>query len=517
MLEYELDIAQQHLDEGDHVIFLCCDGRVEFCSANNNSWKKPKKRYCMECQSRVRNGLSWLDAGSGKLTIQNKNYIGESELESYALQCEYLINNLDKIIKDQEFNIDLRNHYVCALSGLISDLVISNIDVTLYKKEFGKELRSAIDCDFSAMYSLQKYDPDLVYIYNGRIPAYNPVMKICKEKGYKFYVYEYPIYLYEDPLLTEGYYPHDLVRLSKHLKEISSASVIPINQQIQLGESWLRKRVEGASIDLSTSYIKNQNNLQLPSNWSTDEFNLVFFTSTEHEFKMVEEVLGKNFFTTQIDCIQQIVSKLDLDRMRVTIRMHPNSMKDQGFVDSFRNFGRVNRVEIIAPESPIDSYSLIKHANLVITFGSTIGVESAYLGIPTFSLGSAIYDDFEICQKYSRLEDVLIGIQEIFDNVHIAKNFRGHSKDQACMYAYAYMHAGKKAKYLQRDTYFGGCMTRGNCKTEIKASVAVRLFNRFIDLRVRLMHGISLFLSNKKLRIQFLKNPMKNIINLISY
>ena len=61
MLEYELDIMQRELDAGNNVIFLYCRGDQKSCPANKE-WANstPKKRYCIECKSRVEKGIDWL-------------------------------------------------------------------------------------------------------------------------------------------------------------------------------------------------------------------------------------------------------------------------------------------------------------------------------------------------------------------------------------------------------------------------------------------------------------------------
>ena len=45
----------------------------------------------------------------------------------------------------------------------------------------------------------------------------------------------------------------------------------------------------------------------------------------------------------------------------------------------------------IDAKSPVDSYELMKAADIVVTYGSTVGVESAYLGKPTIVMGPSAY------------------------------------------------------------------------------------------------------------------------------
>jgi hypothetical protein len=44
-------------------------------------------------------------------------------------------------------------------------------------------------------------------------------------------------------------------------------------------------------------------------------------------------------------------------------------------------------------QSPIDSYTLMRQADIVVTYGSTTGVEAAYAGKPVIVMGPSAYDE----------------------------------------------------------------------------------------------------------------------------
>ena len=81
----------------------------------------------------------------------------------------------------------------------------------------------------------------------------------------------------------------------------------------------------------------------------------------------------------------------------IWIRLHPHLKGRLGNsqVSELRSLGRDN-VYIIEPEHDVDSYALIENCKNVITFGSTIGLESAFMGVNTILLGRAIYEDMGI-------------------------------------------------------------------------------------------------------------------------
>lgn len=55
----------------------------------------------------------------------------------------------------------------------------------------------------------------------------------------------------------------------------------------------------------------------------------------------------------------------------------------------------------IGPHSPVDSYALMQAADVVFTYGSTSGVEAAFLGRPVVIMGPSAYDRLGFGQKIS--------------------------------------------------------------------------------------------------------------------
>jgi hypothetical protein len=65
-----------------------------------------------------------------------------------------------------------------------------------------------------------------------------------------------------------------------------------------------------------------------------------------------------------------------------------------------------------APESPIDSYALLETADVVVTFGSTIGIESTYYGRPSVMLGRCLYQGLGSCYEPATHEEAVALIRQ---------------------------------------------------------------------------------------------------------
>ena len=56
-------------------------------------------------------------------------------------------------------------------------------------------------------------------------------------------------------------------------------------------------------------------------------------------------------------------------------------------------------VTLIAPESPVDTYALVDAADIVVTSGSTIGLEAVYWRRPSILLRPCEYDELDAAHR----------------------------------------------------------------------------------------------------------------------
>jgi len=60
----------------------------------------------------------------------------------------------------------------------------------------------------------------------------------------------------------------------------------------------------------------------------------------------------------------------------------------------------------VVPQSPVDSYALMRAADVVFTYGSTSGVEAAFLGRPVVIMGPSAYDRLGFGKKISTESEI---------------------------------------------------------------------------------------------------------------
>jgi len=118
---------------------------------------------------------------------------------------------------------------------------------------------------------------------------------------------------------------------------------------------------------------------------------VTFFSSSDSEIITAgPDNFGYNAWSSQFDAFIDIIHiiKKFQSELELTIRLHPNLLNySSSDRDRWCNLlSCIDDIRYIPPSSTLDSYSLACDSDIVLTYGSTIGVESLFLNKPTISL-----------------------------------------------------------------------------------------------------------------------------------
>ena len=84
--------------------------------------------------------------------------------------------------------------------------------------------------------------------------------------------------------------------------------------------------------------------------------------------------------------------------------MHPNL---QGVTYKYHTeLYNLDNIQVIRANEKINSYELIKKADLVITFGSSIGIEACYLKKPVIALGGSFFYHLDYAYKPRTIKEL---------------------------------------------------------------------------------------------------------------
>jgi fructose-specific component phosphotransferase system IIB-like protein len=132
----------------------------------------------------------------------------------------------------------------------------------------------------------------------------------------------------------------------------------------------------------------------------------------------------------------------------LVIRLHPSLQNkpesDLRYWDPLD--GR--NVVVVRPESEVDSYALAESADLVITYGSTMGVEAAFLGKPVLSLCDTEYCGLDIVYEPQTSEEVLALLGQSF--------LPPKPRNNCLPYGYYFLTFGIPFRFYQPESLFEG-------------------------------------------------------------
>ena len=181
--------------------------------------------------------------------------------------------------------------------------------------------------------------------------------------------------------------------------EMSKSLSVELEYELQNNErSHVKKILDNAQIWLESNATDKKFNHFLTKtnsdfNSQTDKKIAVIFTSSIGEFKS-NKGLDTNGWDSQLEAIVETSKYLALHDYEVLVRIHPNA-GNNSFID-LKNLVSTLKKHMITFYSPWDkvsSYELLKRADVVFTWGSTIGLESSARGIPTYLFGRSYYDE----------------------------------------------------------------------------------------------------------------------------
>lgn len=435
--ETELEIAQRHLEAGDRVELVACQGSLACCDFN----PQRESTGCDACVGRRRAGVGLL-VGSVRLSRLSE---GRSNLR---IPDEITAS----VAALKAFRVDHFDIGYAVLSSLVSICRDPQPDLKLHRALIERLVRAAHSTYLGTLNYCRRHRPDRVYVFNGRFAAARAVLRACEAAGVDCWIHERgcDIHHYQ---LFENRLPHDIEYMQRRMADAWRAAESTPNRE-EVAAAWFTDRV--ARIERNWhSFVKDQSLGRLPRGWSDRDRNIAVFTSSEDEFVSIGESWRNPLYPSQSAALQQIVADLErIDRrIRLYVRVHPNlknlaNAQLQAVLDLSHP-----RVTVIPPEDPVDTYSLLRQSEKVVTFGSSVGIEGVFWGRPSILLGPCFYRGFPgVCEPRSHAEAIeMIGGQ-------LAPPV---DRSGALKYGYWFQTHGERFRHFEATGFFEGRF-RGN-------------------------------------------------------
>jgi Capsule polysaccharide biosynthesis protein len=469
--ETDLELAEDYLQQGYEVLFLTCNRDVPSCDLN------PKHEFgkCYRCLSRQDSGINWLkkDDSSRKLWVKSFYWIEEKQKQT-----------IDSILK-QSFNTakDLRNLVVddsdiglSVLSSIVSILREPNPDLTCYQELVQSQLITALTVHFSIMNHLQNYRPDEFILYNGRLSVLRPALRVAQQLGIQSYVHELAGVL-DRYSLTSNTSTHDLKFMKELIHDFYYESSLPPEEKRDIAASWFEERQ--VNQDSSGFYFTKSQEIGLvPDSIKSSTLSVSIFISSEDE--MVAIGGWENpYYEDQNDGLEKIFSDFSNDEdVQFILRIHPHLKNVDNSQTRYLNAfgGRFKNVEVVSADSKVSTYSLLQSSDIVIAFGSTIGIEACYQKKAIILLGRAMYEDAKSLIKPKSHED-LIQILRTSIRSKQPPEVEVHEPDWIA-YGFFQKCYGKSFKFVRHRDLYQVELHRQGIISRIQANIPSRILAR---------------------------------------
>jgi hypothetical protein len=264
----------------------------------------------------------------------------------------------------------------------ISKSLVSNIKFAIKQTEL-------------ALYNLEQFNIDTVFLANGRQPTQATITLAFRNSGTDVVLYE-----------SGGGYIYPSV-LKKRLDYFltSPANSEELRQKIMCKSFFQKGNLELAKVVHEN--ILKRDLIPYKLNYLTDEptsfdlqeknngRNFAFFATSEWEISILQgkaqEAIRNSEFPNQVAAVQAIVDLLN-DGDRLYLRLHPSDPGNHAEAESKWDAFKANpKVTMFLPSSRINSYEIAQEMDANFVWASFLGFELALRGIPSAVLGDAVY------------------------------------------------------------------------------------------------------------------------------
>jgi len=237
---------------------------------------------------------------------------------------------------------------------------------------------------------LKENPVDLVAVPNGR----NPDQVAIKHAAINFqtsYVHFERCFRGAGRLFFQSFQTQDTKKMNKYFAELlESYNAKELHKAKEWSKSWLLKQSGSISANPFITFISKGSERK----YAIKSKGLVpiFTSSIDERFSNLGIDLNK--WESQTQALVSVSKRITSLGYSTITRIHPNTgWKSWRELIELVSALRNANLRYILPWENVSSYDLLESAPLVVTWGSTLALESTARGIPTFNLGFSRFDE----------------------------------------------------------------------------------------------------------------------------
>jgi len=496
-LETELEIADEHIKKEYDVTLLSCMGGLTTCPDN----PKHRKLKCLSCTSRLHAGYTWL--GKDRATLKRMYNVSNEQRRHINKLMAQPLNCWDDL---RLIQIDGDDVGEAAFSELVSHIRETHPNFNKKNIVFAmKLLENAMIVHFSILNNLIEEKPDKFILFNGRISPYRPALRVGVSLGIDTKVFEV-VGNFGQYILTDMTYPHDIVNIGKQYLMTYERSTHTEDEKNEIALKWFTNRVEGDSTEQYLFTQKQKKGYGLYDMKNVSTLKVGIFISSEDEILAIAECKSP-FYEDQNNAIAKIADDLKNEDISLIVRGHPNliglnNAQTKGLLEVCSSRSNIT---YIPPESKVSTYELIDACDVVLVFGSTVGIEAVHKGKPTILMGQAIYKGFGGNIEPDSHEELIKILKESAELGHVPEQYVPSDEAMrraATIYAFGLLEFGIQQKYQKPKNFHEiHWIEKDGVRTYIRPHIIYRvtdLIYRIVGIPRRLFHR---FIRNLKMHL----------------
>ena len=385
-------------NEHDEIYWCYCHKALSACYGNLNGCPS----VCDFCHSMYKRYAKEYGKGVHMIPIDRKNFVHGSH--SWQFDSVEQIKSI--VYRDVYIGYGILSMYL----SYTRDLDIKDIDgFRNYFTPIVSEICDYVDYVYDL---LDQIRPDEIISFNGRFFDNRLFYDVAKALGIKYTALEvlFSNGMRGKPLKKVrfvGGLPHSIIINTQKINDLWQYSPLSDDEKTEIAESFYNRRRKGELVADVAVYTSAQKQGVLPIDFNPNLRNIAIFNSSEDEFSAVGGEWEDSIFASQYEAVEYILQH-SLPDFHYYLRIHPHlkGVKYKAHMELY-SLSKYPNLTIIPPESEVSTYALMEACEKVVTFGSTMGVESAYWGKPSILLRRSMYENLDICYQASRKEDVM--------------------------------------------------------------------------------------------------------------
>ncbi len=307
-----------------------------------------------------------------------------------------------------KFLVNLKLNDIAIGEGILSTIISlakdNNPNYLIYKKEI-EEVFSEFNRKYKFFVDFfsegQNYEN--CYLFNGRFASNKALLAALSFLNIDLKIFYYERSHTLNKFTVRNHIPHDRYMIYEEIKNIWK-NKSSLKEAKLIGGTYFIQKSNGHGLNWY-SYSKgigDQKSSKIINSLvgidDKNTKNIIFFTSSEDEFESLGEAWYKSEnYISQFDIIKNLSTFVSENNYKLFIRVHPNFRSSSIRVrEKWHNFFckiQTKNINVIASDSEASSYGLINKMDLVIVYGSTIGIEAAFLGKKVIVTGPSYYAD----------------------------------------------------------------------------------------------------------------------------